>query len=62
MLKAAAWRLAKIIHQRPADVLNALAGGKALEDAFPGRAPAERQGDAARLVAKIARLRVPAKP
>ena len=56
MVKATAWRLAKIIHVRPAEVLKALATQPKLEVAFPGRTAAERRGEAARLAVKIWRL------
>ena len=56
MAKAAAWRLAKIIHARPAEVLKVTAGQPKLDLAFPGRVAIERRGEAARLAAKIWRL------
>jgi hypothetical protein len=56
MLKAAAWRLAKIIHVRPAEVLKALAMQPKLDAAFPNRASDERWGEAARLAVKVWRL------
>lgn len=59
MVKATAWRLAKIIHVRPAEVLKALASQPKLELAFPGRTAAERRGEAARLAVKIWRLSRP---
>ena len=59
MMKAAAWRLAKIIHVRPADAIKTLAAQPKLELAFPGRALAERRGEAARLAVKIWRLNRP---
>ena len=56
MLKAASWRLAKIIHVRPAEVVKALSVQRRLDVAFPNVAIAERRGEAARLATKIWRL------
>ena len=56
MLKAASWRLAKIIHVRPADVMKTIAAQRKLDLAFPNVALVERRGEAARLAAKIWRL------
>ena len=56
MLKAAAWRLARIIHVRPAEVILKLAAEPKLEALLGGRGIIERRGEAARLAAKIRRL------
>ena len=56
MIKAAAWRLARILHVRPADAMKTLAVQPKLDVAFPDRIINERRGEAARLAAKIWRL------
>ena len=56
MLKAAAWRLARILHLRPADALKGLSQEPKIDAAFPDRIITERRGEAARLAAKIWRL------
>jgi len=56
MIKAASWRLAKLIHARPADVLKTLSVQPKLEVAFPDRNLDEHWGEACRLAVKIWRL------
>ncbi len=57
MVKAAAWRLARILHVRPAEILTTLATQPKLELAFPGKNAGERAGEAYRLAIKIWRLK-----
>src|SRR5690349_15927523 len=47
MVKAAAWRLAQLLHVRPADVLVALKTQPRLDLAFPNRSAGDRISDAA---------------
>jgi len=56
MLKASAWRLARLVQVRATDVLAKLAVEPVLERAFPDRVRPESRSEAAHLAAKITRL------
>ena len=59
MAKAAAWRLAKLLHVRPADILASPDLQGLVIRAFPHTGPCSGRGPAARLAAKVTRLAVP---
>ena len=56
MIKASAWRLARIVQMRAIDVIARVAEEPVLERAFPGRVRREYRARAAHLMAKLARL------
>ena len=56
MVKAAAWRLAHLLHMRPGDLLATEDLHSLLDKAVPGQAAGDA-GEAARLASKIQRLR-----
>lgn len=57
LAKAAAWRLAKLLHVRPAEVLSTKDLQPMLQRALPRLAQNGSVGQAARLAAKVLRLR-----
>jgi hypothetical protein len=56
MIKASAWRLARLVQARATDVVAKLAVEPSLERAFPDRVRPESRGEAKHLASKIARL------
>jgi len=57
MAKAAAWRLANLIHMRPSDLPNNADLPAVLENARAHPSEGTSPGEAARLAAKLLRLR-----
>jgi len=56
MIKASAWRLARLVQVRATEVVAKLALEPSLERAFPDRVRPESRSEAAHLAAKISRL------
>jgi len=57
MIKAAAWRLARLLRVRPADLVVEKDLAVRYQTAFPKPIRGDKHGQAARLIAKMMRLR-----